>query len=173
MAFDEPLPLNPATWNDQDLEDEPQRARRPLMMLTQRLWVIAALLALGVFGGSMAFDWLLLEHRTPLAVALSNLLVAVLAGALVFTLLAYGRRQRRLVMGRMEALNEVNHHIRNALQSIAFSTASLKDRKEGNEISEAMARIQWTLHEVLPKVEPSYEPFHGSMRDSRQRPPQD
>ena len=154
---------------EETTEQEPQRARRPLMMLTRELWLIAAVPGVTVFGASMALDWLLLEHRAPLAIALSNVLVATLAGALVYTLLAYGRRQRRLVMARIEALNEVNHHIRNALQSIAFSTASLKNRKEGDEVSEAIARIQWTLHEVLPKVEPTYEPFHGSVRKSLAR----
>ncbi len=134
-------------------------------MLTGKLWIIAGAIGGVVFIGSVAFDLLLLKHEeTPLAIVVSNALVALLATVLVFTLLAYGREQRRLVEERMEALNEVNHHIRNALQALAFAAGALKDRKESAAINDAIVRIQWALSEVLPRVEPSYEPFEGSAR---------
>ncbi len=134
-------------------------------MLTRSLWLIAAAIGVLMFFGSVAFDYMLLQHReTPAAILVSNGLVALLAAALVFTLLSYGRQQRRRVVERLETLNEVNHHIRNALQSLAFAAGGLQDRKEGPAISEAISRIQWALREVLPKVEPSYEPFEGSAR---------
>jgi hypothetical protein len=140
-----------------------------LLMLTRNLWLIAAAVGVVMFAGGVAFDIALLKHEATWVIAVSNSLVALLAGALVFMLLAFGREQRRRIMERMAAMNEVNHHIRNALQALAFTAGALKGTKDGATISEAIQRIQWALHEVLPKVEPKYEPFEGSARDAAQR----
>jgi hypothetical protein len=146
---------------------QPESAPPAFGMLTRRLWLIAAAVGLVMFAGSMAFDWLLVEHRERLvALAVSDALVGILGMVLVFTVLEYGRKRRQQVELRMEALGEVNHHIRNALQSLAFSAASLKGRREpeNQDITDAINRIQWALLEILPKVEPTYEPFEGSAR---------
>lgn len=145
---------------------------RALGMLTRNLWVIAAGMGIVLFAGSMAIDWLLLERSERLlAVALSNALAALLTAALVFTLLAYGRRERQRIEGRMATLQEVNHHVRNALQHLAFAAGSLNSRQEpeGEAVSEAIRRIHWALREVLPKVEPTFEPFEGSVRAAATR----
>ncbi|MGI9102039.1 MAG: hypothetical protein ACR2IF_06305 [Terriglobales bacterium] len=155
-----------------DSHDEQEQValeRERLLMLTRSLWLISGGIGALMFIGSVAFDYMLLQHReTPAAILVSNGLVALLAAALVFTLLSYGREQRRRILERLETLNEVNHHIRNALQSLAFAAGALRDRKEGPAISEAITRIQWALREVLPKVEPNYEPFEGSARKAVQ-----
>ncbi len=136
-------------------------------MLTRNLWLIAGVVGVVMFVGGVGFDLVLLKHQeTPAAIVISNGLVALLAATLVFTLLAYGREQRRLIMERMEALNEANHHIRNALQALAFTEGALKGTKEGVTVSESIQRIQWALLEVLPKVEPTYEPLQGSARQA-------
>ncbi len=137
-----------------------------LGMLTGNLWLLAAAIGVILLVASISFDLLLLQREETLAILISNGLAALLAAILVYTLLAYGRKERRRMLERTEALNEVNHHIRNALQSLAFSAGALKDRKEGDDISEAITRIQWALLEVLPKVEPMYEPFEGSARQA-------
>src|SRR5690348_3867887 len=159
---------------------QPDEIERPLKTrwwtFTGRLWPVALLFGAVMFLLAMGLDWLLLLHReAPLiAVAISNAAVGVLAAALVLTLLRYGRTQRRLMLHRIDTLNEANHHIRNALQAIAFSLGSLKDHKEAPQISNAMSRIQWVLRSILPKVEPSYEPFEGSARQSgKTSPPPD
>ncbi len=158
----DPIPL--------DTEEEGARLQKLwLRTLTGHLWVIAAAIGIIVLLGSISFDMVLLEHTQMLAIVFSNALVALLAAVLVYTLLAYGRQQRRRVLERTEALNEVNHHIRNALQSLAFAAGTLKNRKEGDAISEAISRIQWALLEILPKVEPRYEPFEGSAREAVER----
>jgi ABC-type Fe3+-siderophore transport system permease subunit len=147
-----------------------------LRMLTSRLWLISAGIGALIFIGAMGFDFILRAHKeTPLAFTFSNALVALLASAVVYILLAYGREQRRRVVERMEALNEANHHIRNALQALAFAAGSLKDREEADDINQAITRIRWTLLEVLPKLEPTFEPFEGSAFSAVERlrrPPQ-
>ncbi len=153
------------------LASAPAEVRQPapqaLGMLTHKLWLISLAVGIVILAGSMAFDWLLVRHReSVVALTISNLLVSGLAMLLIFTVLSYGRRRRQQAELRMEALGEVNHHIRNALQSLAFSAGSLQNRREpeSQDISEAIQRIQWALLEILPKVEPSYEPFEGSAR---------
>jgi hypothetical protein len=137
-------------------------------MLTGNLWLIAGAMGLVMFVASVGFDLVLLQRQeTPAVIVISNGLVALLAATLVYTLLAFGRRQRRLIMERMEALNEVNHHIRNALQALAFTAGALQGTKEGVTVNESIQRIQWALREVLPKVEPTYEPLQGSARQAR------
>ena len=151
-------------------EAESAARRLPLLMLTRNLWVIAAAIGGVIFAGSVLFDLVLLRYKeAPLAIVISNALVALLAAALVFTLLAYGRKQRRQALGRLEALDEVNHHIRNALQTLSFTSAAMKGTPDEKNISEAVARIQWALLEVLPRVEPTYEPLRGSGREAVQR----
>ncbi len=143
-------------------------------MLTRNLPLIATCVGVVVFAASMAIDWLLFAHsERAVAVVASNALAALVTAALVFTVLAFGRRQRLEMETRMEALLEVNHHIRNALQSLTFAAGSLKNRqeRESEAVSEAIQRIQWALREVLPKVEPAYEPFEGSARAVVTRPP--
>jgi signal transduction histidine kinase len=143
---------------------DPRLQRLWLLMLTRNLWVIAGAIGIVMFVGSVGFDIALLKHEPTLAIVISNGLVASLAAALVFILLAYGREQRRRIEMRMEALQEVNHHIRNALQALAFAAGALQERKESAAINEAILRIQWALSELLPRVEPTYEPFEGSAR---------
>ena len=55
----------------------------------------------------------------------------------------------------MEALNEVNHHIRNALQALAFTAGALKGTKEGAIISESIQRIQWALPKCCRRSNPT------------------
>lgn len=146
----------------------PPGRRWGLTTLTGRLWPIALGFGALIFVAAMALDWfLLLDREAPLlTVAISNGVVGLLAGVLLSTLLEYGRAQRRMILRRIDTLNEVNHHIRNALQAIAFSIGALKDHEEAPKISDAMTRIRWVLRELLPKLEPTYEPFEGSTRQA-------
>jgi hypothetical protein len=58
--------------------------------------------------------------------------------------------RRENVASRLKTISELNHHIRNALQSIQLSAYSTQDQQAMKEISAAVERIQWALREVLP-----------------------
>jgi hypothetical protein len=121
----------------------------------QRLAVIALLFALFVFCSSLALDYLLLVHRdSPVAtVEVSDALAALLAGVLFYKILDAGRRRRKLILQRLETIDQMNHHIRNALQVISFSVhANQEHAKEVANIDRAVNRIQWALREILPKM---------------------
>jgi hypothetical protein len=121
----------------------------------QRLAVISILFGLFVFCSSLALDYLLLVHRdSPLAtVEVSDALAALLAGVLFYKILDAGRRRRKLILQRLETIDQMNHHIRNALQVISFTVhANQEHAKEVSNIDRAVNRIQWALSEVLPKM---------------------
>jgi len=121
----------------------------------QRLAVISLLFALFVFCSSLALDYILLVHRdSPVAtVEVSDALAALLAGVLFYKILDAGRRRRKLILQRLETIDQMNHHIRNALQVISFSVhANQEHAREVADIDRAVNRVQWALREILPKM---------------------
>jgi hypothetical protein len=121
----------------------------------QRLVVISLLFALFVFCSSLAVDYILLVHRdsSVATVEVSDALAALLAGVLFYKILDAGRRRRKLILQRLETIDQMNHHIRNALQVISFTVhANQEHAKEVANIDRAVNRIQWTLREILPKM---------------------
>src|SRR5919201_1988695 len=52
---------------------------------------------------------------------------------------------------RVEQIVEMNHHVRNALQVIAYWGLAERDKKEVEMIRQAVDRIEWALREVLPR----------------------
>ncbi len=133
---------------------------------TSHVLATAGIFAVLMFLSSMALDWILLyEHESRLVtIATSDALAGLIAGLLIFKLLSFERERRLRMEERLHTIGDMNHHIRNALQVIAFSVHSGGKQKELEEITEAVNRIQWALREVLPTVEPSFEPFEGSAR---------
>jgi hypothetical protein len=68
----------------------------------------------------------------------------------VLLILSYEYRRRRRIRERLEVIELMNHHVRNALQIIALSPHS-KEREESLVmIRESVARIEWALREILP-----------------------
>jgi hypothetical protein len=78
---------------------------------------------------------------------IDDLLIGILAGAMVF---AYERHQHKLVLARIRMIAEMNHHIRNALQSILYSPFLKEEAEQIRLIQEGTRRIEWALREVLP-----------------------
>jgi signal transduction histidine kinase len=87
----------------------------------------------GVFRQIFASDWL------------EALLVAAITAA---ALLRIQRNQRELVR-RMQIVEDVNHHVRNALTSIVLSASLNEDPELNARIRDACARIDWVLSDVL------------------------
>jgi hypothetical protein len=128
--------------------------------------LVAAGFAVLMFLCGLALDWVLLRSHEGLeaTIAVSDALGGLIAGVLIFKLLQIGRERRQRVAERLQTISDMNHHIRNALQVISFSMHSATNQKELAEIHEALDRIQWALREILPRVEPSFQPFESSVR---------
>lgn len=101
----------------------------------------------------VGFDRLLLEEGTSrLAVLiLSNLLTGVVAGAFFLQTKIRAQERQKLLEERLQKVAEMNHHIRNALQVMAFYRHQITDPEAGNLLQKSIERIEWTLEEVLPR----------------------
>ncbi len=129
--------------------------RAPWAARVSRLRVAGAAavvaLLLWVVGG--ALDWLVVHSfLPPLPMVVADLAVAAVAGLLVYRVLADSRERHLAIVERLELIAEMNHHIRNALQIIAYSIRREHpgDEKAIAQVDEAVTRIEWALREVLP-----------------------
>jgi hypothetical protein len=100
------------------------------------LFVFGALVQ-GVFG-----------RRGIIAISayLDDLILGVLAGLLVF---AYEHRRSRDMRKKLAVIAAMNHHVRNALQTISYLPYT-DQAKQVQLIQQSVNRIQWALQEILP-----------------------
>ena len=131
-----------------------------------------------VVGIGILLDALLIDLGAPKMVTLlfDDLLTGVAAGIALWLALRSEVRRRQEENHRLLVLDEMNHHVRNALQVMTLCSYSIGGEK-GAELSKAVQRIQWSLTEVLPKVNfdaplPShsehfpYEPFKSRSKSA-------
>ena len=117
--------------------------------------MLAVLFAIFVFVVALMIDYTLLIHKdSPWAtVEVSDALAGLLAGALFLKLLQLYRAQRVRLAQRLQVIDEMNDHIRNALQMISFTVhATPENENEVANIDRAVGKIQWALNEILPKI---------------------
>src|SRR5882757_8116929 len=74
----------------------------------------------------------------------------VSATFVVILIITYERRRRKRIRERLEVIQLMNHHVRNALQIIALSPHSHQREESLALIQDAVSRIEWALREVLP-----------------------
>lgn len=147
------------------------RAQTSLPISSRHIWTTMVLFGMMVFVVGLALDLFLIHQRglRPLtAAAILNVFFGVLAGSLVYRLLAFEREKCDRMLERLEIVDEMNHHIRNALQVISFSTHGTSTEPELSEINNAVMRIQWAVREILPRVEPEFTSFE---RSAKPKPP--
>jgi hypothetical protein len=106
-----------------------------------------------VTGAGTLFDRLLIREGIPrLDILLfSNLLTGIVAGFISVQSRIRELDRQQLTRERLAKIAEMNHHIRNALQVVAFYAANPENSKAVGTIRNAIHRIEWTLQEVLPK----------------------
>jgi hypothetical protein len=109
---------------------------------------------LGFFWGFSVFVLGVLLDRTlarfginGIAAVIDDLLIGMVAGALVF---AYELHRYNAMLRQMRIIADMNHHIRNALQPIVYSTYLAEQAQQVRMIEQGTERIQWALREILP-----------------------
>lgn len=123
-----------------------------------------SLVALLIVAGSSYLLEMRLHHEGVPSrdlILVSNLLVGLVAGLLVYLLSVRERQRQAYVECRLRVIADMNHHIRNALQVITFY--GRRGEKPEVGIVEAVERIQWALREVLPQLP---ESMAGSRQDT-------
>ncbi|MGZ4872982.1 MAG: hypothetical protein ACXVK3_14180, partial [Candidatus Angelobacter sp.] len=102
------------------------------------------LLGFGIFSlGVLVEGFLTRNGITRGATYVDDLLVGTLAGLVVF---AYEQRRSRDIRHKVAVIAAMNHHVRNALQTIAYAHYS-EQAKQIQVIQEGVNRIQWALQE--------------------------
>jgi len=135
----------------------PRVAIRPsssvaLLSRTHRVLVSTAV-ALMVFVAGGALDWLVRRQiLPPISLMLAGAAVAVVIGASVLKILTDAHAHYTAVLDRLQLIADLNHHIRNALQVIAYLNVSAPGRSEEaiEQVREAVARIDSVLKDMLP-----------------------
>ena len=111
---------------------------------------LVIVLVVGAIG--VGFDQLLVKegvHRLDI-ITLSNGLTGIAAGLLYFQITRIERERRATTQERLRTIAEMNHHIRNALQIIAYASATTDKTQSVELVSQSVERIEWALREVLP-----------------------
>jgi hypothetical protein len=131
---------------------------------TREALLIAAGNAAIVFFISAVAQWFIYEYLLKASGQmrwLSPSVAAVVTAVLSWKLKRSQERDRCLELQRLRVIAEVNHHIRNSLQILVY------DRSVGRQVSDASVdainRIDWTLKQVLPRLQSAADGSLGSV----------
>lgn len=87
------------------------------------------------------------EGITGWTLWIDNIAAALLLGLVVFF---YERRRERDLIRKLQVIELMNHHVRNALQPVMYLPYSQDQELQLITIREAVQRIDWALREILP-----------------------
>ena len=116
--------------------------------------LIISALVLGLLIGICGVGLDRLVHHAG-RIYVSDLYTCVVASVFSYLLMIYEKRRRTILARRMAIAAEVNHHIRNALTAIVYSTSVRRDQSLQSVLQDATDRIDWVLTTVLPDGEES------------------
>jgi hypothetical protein len=114
--------------------------------------IITSAVILGMLIGVCGVGLDRLVHHASQLYA-SDLYTCFIASVFSYLLMIYEKRRRMILARRMAIAAEVNHHIRNALTAIVYSTSVKRDQQLQSVLKDATSRIDWVLNTVLPDGE--------------------
>ncbi len=124
--------------------------RAPRLTWKSSYWFVVLLaLSIGVcvIASSIGIDWLI--HGGVRRVYASDWFEGAAAAALSGAALLRMQARRRELMVRMQIVEDVNHHVRNALTAIVLSASLHEDAELNAHVKDACERIDWVLSDVL------------------------
>lgn len=132
--------------------------------------VVAALMGGAIVG---AVEYVVMQVHLPSGVPpiVDAAIIATITAILLFIVLREWRIRRELVLQQLRIVAELNHNVRNALQSLAYSQY-LPPHLQTETVLESVNRIDSTLRELFPVVGDRRRAFPENVRP-RGRPPQD
>jgi signal transduction histidine kinase len=116
-------------------------------------WFLGFIAGCAVFVATFGVQWLiygyLLGHEDIHLIGIS--VASILTFTFVQRMMAASRQRRLATQRRLALVVEMNHHIRNSLQTILYQSYTLDD-DVATRLKDAVDRIQWVLERVLPDV---------------------
>lgn len=121
--------------------------------MLRRRYLVVLLAGVGMFFAVYLVDALLAVFRLHAEqTSLDDVLLGCVAAVLVFFLLRHHEWELRRQRQSAAVIEQMNHHIRNALQVIAArSNLGIRSDGELQQITAAIERIDWALREILPR----------------------
>ena len=114
----------------------------------QRAAVAFAVAAL-TFSSGIALDWFVTHRYLPRAsLVLAGAAAASVVGLLVFKILTDIQEHYLALQDRLRRVAELNHHIRNALQVIAYHNVPERSGRGVQQVSTEIVRIESALREL-------------------------
>jgi len=146
-------PLNPLSGHHSLLEKSRRANVRPWVLRGPlwRIYFMSFIIAAGVFMFTVTLHFIISpELDTVTRHPLADLLSALLIGLFAFR--SYVRRRDRLqmVFSRIRTVADLNHHVRNALETITLRIYSTGDQALIKDITQATQCIDRALREILP-----------------------
>lgn len=119
-----------------------------------RRHLVPLLAGAGMFVAVYFVDvWLAAEGLHAESTWIDNVLLGLVAAGIAYLLQRQQEREMRRQQQSAAVIEQMNHHIRNALQVIvARASLDQQNRPELKQIEEAVARIDWALRELLPQT---------------------
>jgi len=127
------------------------------------------LLGFGLFMLGTILEGVIHEEGSGIGSYLDDIVMGVLAGLVVF---AYEQRRSRDMRQKLAVIAAMNHHIRNALQTISYVPYT-EQAKQILLIQQAVNRIQWALQEILPGGQAEVQNLPPLTADELQKPEDD
>lgn len=91
-----------------------------------------------------------LEHHAVIGFdSIDEVVIGITAALVVF---AYEQRRHKAILNKVRVIAAMNHHVRNALQTISYSPYT-RQEEQMRLIADSVNRIQWALREILPAEE--------------------
>ena len=112
---------------------------------------MASGVGLAVFGSAMLIDKLFTRRDRPKLTMAWNATAGFVAGWFAMKSLDRERERRKNINERLKMIGDLNHHVRNALQSIQLSAYSTQDQEIIASVGDSVQRIEWALREIVPE----------------------
>ena len=115
---------------------------------TQRA-LVAGVVAAIIFLSGGVLDWFVTRQYLPrISLMLAGAAVSLAVGLLVFQILTDIQKRYQGLLDRLKRIVELNHHIRNALQVIAYNNVPERAGPAIQQVAAEIVRIESVLREV-------------------------
>jgi len=116
------------------------------------LRAMASGVGLAVFGSAVLVEKLSKRSGGSSNVSMAwNAIAGFAAGWMAMKTIDSARERRKTISQRLKMIGELNHHVRNALQSIQLSAYSTHDQEIIASVGDSVQRIEWALREIVPE----------------------
>jgi hypothetical protein len=117
-----------------------------------KLRAMAGGVGLAVFGSALVVEKLSRRSEGSSKVVMAwNAVAGFAAGWMAMKTIESARERRKNISQRLKMIGELNHHVRNALQSIQLSAYSTHDQEIITSVGDSVQRIEWALREIVPE----------------------